>query len=125
MTNLLKSFGKGCLYILVLPLLLVILSVYAVIGIVMFIYMGVKAAILFFTGRNFGELNEDIKARAILEGKQEEVVLTNVTMEEEKPEAPQNDFVSSYYMPLSSDIPAPKDENKEEEIETPKEGEEQ
>ena len=118
MTNLLKSFGKGLLYILVLPVLLVILSVYIVIGVAMFIFVGIKGLILFFTGRNFGELEEDIKARAILEGK--DIEKKEVEPEVEKVEAPHNDYASSYYVPLSSNIPAPKDETKEEE--TPKEG---
>jgi len=117
MTNLLKSFGKGLLYILVLPVLLVILSVYVVVGVAMFIFVGIKGLILFFTGRNFGELEEDIKARAILEGKDVE---KEEEPEVEKVEAPHNDYASSYYVPLSSDIPAPKDEPSREE--TPKEG---
>ena len=113
MTNLLKSFGKGCLYILVLPVLLVILSIYVVLGVVMFIFVGVKAAILFFTGRNFGELEEDIKARAIIEGKAEE---PEVPVEEApKVEVPTG-FVSGYYVPLDQDTPSPIEEKKEEDI---------
>jgi len=117
MATLLKSFGKGCLYILVLPALLVILAFYAVFGVLMFIYVGIKGVYLFFTGRSFSELPEDVKARAILEGRdltpfgeREEEIL-----EEKKVEKP-NDFASTYYVPLSQDIPAPKDPD------TPNEG---
>ena len=110
MAGLLKSFGKGCLYILVLPVLLVILAVYAVLGVLMFIYVGIKGTYLFFTGRSFSELPEDVKARAILEGRDDEPVKE----EEEKKEATlPNDYASHYYVPLSQDIPAPKEEPKE------------
>lgn len=68
MTSLLKSFGKGLLYLLVLPLLLVLLALFAVYGIFMFFFVGIQGIYLYFTGRNiFGELPEDIKAREILE----------------------------------------------------------
>ena len=119
MASLLKSFGKGCLYLLVLPVLLVILAVYAVLGVGMFVFVSIKGIILFFTGRSFGELSEDIKARAILEGTDD----TDVKIEEIKTETPTsnpspNDYASHYYVPLSQDIPAPKDpeepEHKEE-----------
>ena len=111
MASLLKSFGKGCLYILVLPVLLVILAVYAVLGVLMFIYVGIKGTFLFFTGRSFSELPEDVKARAILEGND-----TTQTEEENKesPASFPNDYASHYYVPLSQDIPAPKEEEKKE-----------
>ena len=117
MAGLLKSFGKGCLYILVLPVLIAVLCVYAVLGVLMFIYVGIKGIYLFFTGRSFKELPEDVKARAILNGTDD----TNEVVEEpKKEEAPSsnNDYASHYYVPLSQDIPAPKDEE-------PKEGGEQ
>ena len=69
-TDILKKCGRGLLYIITLPLLLLVLSVYAVIGVVEFFYVGIKSILYFFTGRNlFGEFPEDIKAREILEGK--------------------------------------------------------
>ena len=114
MTALLKSFGKGCLYILVLPVLLLVLAIYAVLGVLMFVYVGIKGVYLFFTGRSFSELPEDVKARAILEGRDD----TEEKVEEHKEVTPTNDYASHYYVPLSQDIPAPKDEE-------PKEGEEQ
>ena len=108
MTSLLKSFGKGLLYILVLPILLVVLAFYAVIGVGMFIYIGFKGLFLFFTGRNLEELPEDIKAREILEGRnkpQTEAVETST------PEiTPTSDYASHYYVPLDQNIPAPKEE---------------
>ena len=107
MASLLKSFGKGCLYILVLPVLLVILAFYAVVGIGMFFYILVRGAILYFTGRNFGELAEDIKARAILEGTDDKPGTTIEETKVEEPKAP--DYAASYYVPLDSNIPSPKE----------------
>ena len=116
MASLLKSFGKGLLYILVLPVLLVILAVYAVLGVGMFVYVAVKGAILFFTGRNFGELPEDVKARAILEGT-DDTHIEEVKEEEKKETFSNNDFASTYFVPLDSNIPspAPKEEEKKDE----------
>ena len=80
-TAILKKFLRGVLYIFVLPLLLVVLSIYAVIGIFVFVFLGIKAIFLFFTGRNlFGELPEDIKARQILTGEKQEYVLETSTV---------------------------------------------
>lgn len=69
-TDILKKCGRGLLYIITLPVLLVVLAIYAVIGVVEFFYVGIKSIWYFFTGRNlFGEFPEDVKAREILEGK--------------------------------------------------------
>ena len=73
MSGLLKRFLSGLFYLAVLPGLLIILAIYAVVGLVMFIVIGVKSVILFFTGRNiFGDLPEDLKAKEILEKMEEE-----------------------------------------------------
>lgn len=108
MTGLLKSAGRGLLYILVLPVLIVILAVYLVLGVVIFIYIGLKAVILFFTGRNLSVLPEDIKAKEILEGKKEEVAPA-----EEVPGVQPVDsgYASHYYVPLDQNIPSPKVDN--------------
>lgn len=67
MGNFFKSFGKGILYVLVLPVLIIILGVYAVAALVGFIYLTIKSLILFFTGRSlFDDLPEDKKAKAII-----------------------------------------------------------
>lgn len=62
-----KSFGKGVLYILTLPVVLVVLVFYAAIGLVTFLFLMIKSVVLFFKGKTiFSELPEDIKAREIL-----------------------------------------------------------
>lgn len=62
-----KSFGKGVLYILTLPAVLIVLVFYAIIGLITFLFLMIKSVILFFKGKTiFSELPEDIKAREIL-----------------------------------------------------------
>ena len=113
MTALLKSFLKGLQYILVLPALIVILAFYSVAGVFMFIFILVKAVFLFFSGRNLEELPEDIKAREILEGKKVDQPLEEKPVEVEAIKT--EDLASTYYVPLSQDIPAPQplEENKD------------
>ena len=63
MKDFFKSIGKGILYILVLPVFLVALVLFAVIGIFFFLFMLVKAIILFFQGKKIDEpLPEDKEA---------------------------------------------------------------
>lgn len=64
MINFLKSFAKGILYLLVLPAIIVALAIYAVVALVMFIYLAIKGIVLFFTGRSlYDDLPEDIEAK--------------------------------------------------------------
>ena len=68
MANFFKNFGKGILYLLVLPFLLVGLAIFAVVGLFVFIILGIKSIILFFTGRSlFDDFPEDKKAKQILQ----------------------------------------------------------
>ena len=67
MVGFFKSFGKGILYVLVLPFLIVILAIFGVVGLLGFLVMTIKGIILFFTGRSlFGPLPEDEKAQQII-----------------------------------------------------------
>lgn len=73
MAVLIQKFLHGLMYLVVLPLLIVVLVIYSVIGVVMFVFIGIKAIVMYFTGRNiFGELPEDIRAREILEQREAE-----------------------------------------------------
>ena len=64
MINFLKNFGKGILYILVLPFLLVALAIYAVVALFVFVFIAIKGLILFFTGRSlYDDFPEDIEAK--------------------------------------------------------------
>ena len=82
---LLKNIGKGILYIIGLPFFLLVLLGTAVVGLIMIIFMFLKSIILFFTGRSLDDdLPEDIKAKAIKEGRnpEEPFMKRNVVQEE-------------------------------------------
>ena len=64
MIKLLKTFGKGLLYVIGFPFFIVALLVFAVIGVFLFLYQIAKSVIDFFTGRKFfPELPEDRELR--------------------------------------------------------------
>ena len=67
MVNFFKNFGKGILYVILFPLILVVVCLYSVFGIFVFFFQFVKMIILFFSGRTlFSDFEEDIAAKAIL-----------------------------------------------------------
>ena len=69
MVSFFKNFGKGVLYVLVLPFLLVGLAVYGVVAFFIFIFLAIKGLVLFFTGRSlYEDLPEDIEAKKRLAG---------------------------------------------------------
>ena len=64
MVSFFKNFGKGVLYVLVLPFLLVGMAIYAVVALFVFIFLAIKGLVLFFTGRSlYEDLPEDIEAK--------------------------------------------------------------
>ena len=66
MGNFFKNIGKGIGYFFMFPGLLVAIALYAVFGLVVFIFQFFKLIFLFFTGRNlFSDLPEDIELKAI------------------------------------------------------------
>ena len=68
MAKFFKTFAKGILYILALPLLVVFLAVYFVISLFSFIFLSIQGIILFFKGDSLvGELEEDRLARERLD----------------------------------------------------------
>ena len=85
MVSLLKTFGRGILYVLGLPFFILALLIFAVIGLFAFLFQAIKSIIFFFTGqRFFPELPEDKELR-LLKEKQ------NAPMEAEK------DIVTPYH----------------------------
>lgn len=68
MISLLKTFGKGLLYVIGAPFFLVALALFGVIGLFAFIFQIIKSIIYFFTGQSFfPELAEDKKLRLMRE----------------------------------------------------------
>ena len=71
MASVFKNILKGLLYVLMFPLGLIAIALYAVFGIFVFFFQFIRLIVLFFTGRSFkSELPEDIAARKIIEAKQ-------------------------------------------------------
>ncbi|MCX5775626.1 MAG: hypothetical protein NTV44_04620 [Firmicutes bacterium] len=64
MIEFLKRFGLGILYVVLSPIFLLILALFTIYGLGLFLFMAVKACILFFTGRSvFDDMLEDTEAK--------------------------------------------------------------
>ena len=71
MVDLLKAFGRGVLYIICFPFFIVALAIFAVIGLLAFLFQIIKSIIYFFTGqRFFPELPEDKELRLMKEAEE-------------------------------------------------------
>ena len=102
MVNLLKTFGKGILYIIGLPFFLVALLLFGVVGLFLFLFQLIKSVIYFFTGQKFfPELPEDKELRL----KKEATSAMNNPQNDVQPE-PRQDNQSIIY-PYIAQEPAP------------------
>ena len=73
MISLLKTFGKGILYVIGAPFFVLALALFGVIGLGAFIFQIIKSIIYFFTGQTFfPELAEDKKLRLMREAAKQE-----------------------------------------------------
>ena len=96
MVSLLKTFGKGILYVVGLPFFLVALVLFGAVGLVAFIVQLVMSIFYFFSGRKFfPDLPEDLELRALREGPR---VSDNEDEEKEQEPIPQ-EYAGSYTMP--------------------------
>ena len=69
MVSLLKTFGKGILYVIGLPFFLVALVLFGAAGLIAFVVQLFMSIIYFFSGRKFfPDLPEDLELRALREG---------------------------------------------------------
>lgn len=67
MLGFIKIFLQGILYVVFLPLILLVLALYAVYCIFVFIYISIRSIIVFFMGGTpLGDLPEDVEAKRIL-----------------------------------------------------------
>lgn len=67
MLGFLKVFLQGILYVVLLPLIVAILAIYAVYCAIVFIYIAIRSIIVFFMGGTpLGDLPEDVEAKRIL-----------------------------------------------------------
>jgi len=71
MVDLLKAFGRGILYVICFPFFLVALAIFALIGLLAFLFQLIKSIFFFFTGQKFfPELPEDKELRLMREAEQ-------------------------------------------------------
>ena len=67
MAEVFKNIGKGIGYFFAFPGLLIAIALYAVFGLVVFVFQFFKLIVLFFTGRNLSsDLPEDIQVKAMI-----------------------------------------------------------
>ena len=111
MVSLIKTFGKGILYVVGLPFFLLALLLFAVIGIFLFLFQIIRSVIYFFTGQKFfPELEEDKQLRLL----KEKIASTNEE-EEEVEEQSSSLNEDSIIMPLPPVI-----QKQPEQVEEPK-----
>ena len=93
MVDLLKAFGRGILYVILCPFFLVVLALFAVIGLLAFIFQLFKSIFYFFTGQKFfPDLPEDKELR--LKREAEEAARNPQPQPQAQPQAkPQNNLV--------------------------------
>ena len=73
MLGFLKIFLQGILYVVLSPLILLTLALYAVYCLIAFIYIAIRSIIVFFMGGTpLGDLPEDVEAKRILMERQEQ-----------------------------------------------------
>ena len=83
MIDLIKAFGRGILYVILLPFFLLALAIFAVIGLGDFVFQIIRSIIYFFTGQKFfPELPEDRELRLRREGAQSRVMNEQQPMNE-------------------------------------------
>ena len=88
MVSLLKTFGKGVLYVIGLPFFILALLLFGVVGIFIFLFQAFRSIIFFFTGQKFfPELPEDKELRLMKE--------RNVPQNEPEPE-PEPNIIMHY-----------------------------
>ncbi len=104
MVSLLKTFGKGILYVLGLPFFILALLLFGVAGIFAFLFLFFRSIIYFFTGQKFfPELAEDKQLRLLKEGgvqpelekeMERDIITPYQDMEEPEPEPTLETMVS-------------------------------
>ena len=71
MSDFLKTFGKGVLYVVLLPFILLFVVLYMVYLFFSYVVMAIKSAIVFFAGGSpLGDLPEDLEAKRIIAAKE-------------------------------------------------------
>ena len=101
MVSLLKTFGKGVLYVIGLPFFILALLLFAIYGLGAFLFQAIKSVIFFFTGqRFFPELPEDKELRLLKEGNTNRGY-SEPTQEEAKPQ--EDNIIFGYEEPVQEE----------------------
>lgn len=96
MVSLLKTFGKGILYVIGLPFFIVALVLFGAVGLIAFIVQLFMSIIYFFSGRKFfPDLPEDLELRALREGPR----ANNIDKEEEEDEPITEAYAEPHIVP--------------------------
>ena len=112
MVNFFKNLGKGVGYFFAFPGIIVAIAIYAVFGLLVFIFQFFKLIVLFFTGRTlFSDLKEDIELKALLDkSKSQDEDVSEDKQEEKKEDNPMSLYPSDspvygsgYQSPLFED----------------------
>ena len=112
MGSVFKNIGKGIGYFFMFPGLLIAIAIYAVFGLIVFLFQFFKLIFLFFTGRNlFSDLPEDIELKALQNKTPEEE-----PVEEEKKEENPLSLYPSDSIVYGSGYSSPAFSDKKEEI---------
>ena len=112
MVSLLKTFGKGILYVLGLPFFILALLLFGVAGLFAFLFLAFRSVIYFFTGQKFfPELPEDKELRLLRQGNvqpepQEEKV-PDIIMPYHDMEEPEPSLEAMVKEPEQEEMPAP------------------
>lgn len=99
MASFFKTFGKGVLAIILIPLFIVLLAVVGVVGIIGFLVMSIKGLIMFFTGRSlYDDLPEDKHAKETILRLKHQINPQNqeTVITPERPQIPNED---PFYIP--------------------------
>lgn len=105
MVSLLKTFGKGVLYVIGLPFFILALLLFAIYGLGIFLFQAIKSIIFFFTGqRFFPELPEDKELRLLRERNANRNNPENV-QEESKPQ--EDNIIFGYEEEPAEEQPEP------------------
>ena len=113
MSNIFKNIGKGALYVLLFPFIIAAIALAGVAGLFIFVYQLIKIIVLFFQGRSiFKPLDEDIKAKAILDGVKDEDKEVDNT--KPNPPSPEDDYQVYTTGSFTNTAPGPVDEPEEE-----------
>ena len=112
MLGFLKIFLQGILYVVTLPIILLVLAIYAAYCIIVFIYMAIRSIIVFFMGGSpLGDLPEDVEAKRILMEREEAKKANSVQSFADALAQSQAQLVQNIYSQQNQQVNKPEEQN--------------